>query len=63
MKIILNVKKTQYAKIAIKYGGLKIDGILYFYAHQHDALIQKVLYLKYKHYKNFDEFVKTYQDA
>jgi hypothetical protein len=63
MKIILNVKKTPYAKIANKYGGLKIDGILYFYAHQHDALIQKVLYLKYKEHKNFEEFVKTYQDA
>lgn len=63
MKIILNVKKTPYAKIADKYGAIKIDKVMYLYLHQHDALIQKVLYNKYKEHKDFQEFVKTYQDA
>lgn len=63
MKIILNVKDTPYYEIVNKYGAIKIDGILYFYLHQHDALIQKVLYLKYKEHKDFQEFVKKYQDA
>ena len=63
MKIILNVSKTIYKDIADKYGVIKIDKIQYFYLHRHDALIDKKLYLSYKTFKNFDDFVKTYQDA
>lgn len=63
MKIILNVKNTAYYSIVEKYGVIKIDNVQYFYLHQHDALIQKALYLKYKTFKNFDDFLKQYQDA
>jgi hypothetical protein len=63
MKIILNVKNTNYSIVANLYGSITIDKIKYVYLHQHDALIQKILYKSYKTFKNFDDFVKTYQDA
>lgn len=59
MKVIIKVSETPYAKLADKYGALKIDGVMYLYLHQHDALIQKVLYPKYKEHKNFDDFLKA----
>lgn len=59
MKVILKVSETPYAKIADKYGAIKIDKVMYLYLHQHDALIQKVLYNKYKEHKKFEDFLKS----
>lgn len=56
MKVILKVSETPYAKIADKYGAIKIDKVMYLYLHQHDALIQKFFTINIKSIKNLKTF-------
>ncbi len=60
--LILDVSRQPYISIARHYGGIKIQGEEYCYIDEHDALILKKHFPKYKkHIKNsgtWEDFVE-----
>lgn len=60
--LILDVSSQPYISIARHFGGIKIQGEEYCYIQEHDALLKKKHFAKYKkHLKSggsWDEFVE-----